>query len=313
MEISIRLAQLSGLMVTAMVLVDVIRGLFYLRSSDYNAAEVRHNLSIGLINFVFRYVMAMAAFGAFAAFGYSHRLTDMDMGSVWTWIGCFLLIDLLGYLRHYMLHRIRLLWAVHVVHHSSRTYNASVEVRSSLFTEWVRAPFYGFICWLGFPPEIIVIIISVMAIYDVLLHNPRIRSLGFLEHILMTPSHHRVHHGSNPQYLDKNFGMVLILWDKLFGTFEPEVEPVVYGIVDKTPLTSIFQIYFHEWLSIGRDLMKPASWRDRCAMLMKPPGWSPKHKSMPSRPEFVPSEAYELKKRATSISGSVRLTRRQGF
>jgi sterol desaturase/sphingolipid hydroxylase (fatty acid hydroxylase superfamily) len=196
------------------------------------------------------------------------------------WIMLLLLEDFLYYWLHRIDHEVRLFWAVHVTHHSSSQLNFSVGFRSSVFQPLYRFIYFIPLALLGFKPLDIVFIYSATQIWGIFVHTELIHKMGWLEHILVTPSHHRVHHASNPKYLDMNMGMFLIIWDKLFGTFQPELpakeyQPVKYGltkpILKETPLI----IVFHEWKSIREDILRTdISWKEKLFYVFGPPGWS---------------------------------------
>jgi sterol desaturase/sphingolipid hydroxylase (fatty acid hydroxylase superfamily) len=185
---------------------------------------------------------------------------------------------------HYWLHRIshscRFFWAVHVNHHSSPHYNISVGFRSA-----VLEPLYGFlffvpIAFCGFQPADILFMFAITQIWAVLTHTEKVKKLGWLEHILVTPSHHRVHHASNPRYLDKNMSAVFIIWDKLFGSFQAEMpaeayQPIRYGLTTPLEKAGFSGVIFHEWKNILHDLKrKDISPKDKWRYVFGPPGWS---------------------------------------
>jgi sterol desaturase/sphingolipid hydroxylase (fatty acid hydroxylase superfamily) len=194
------------------------------------------------------------------------------------WIALFFLQDLFYYVLHYTDHHCRLFWATHVTHHSSEHFNFSTGLRSSVFEPFYRLFFFAPIAILGFQPADIVVMYALMQVIGVFVHNDRCGKLGPLEWIFVTPSHHRVHHGSNPKYLDKNIGMTLIVWDRLFGTFveEDPAEPVRYGIVKPPASRGPVNIVMHEWRDIAHDLRNARSWRERLGFLFARPGWKPK-------------------------------------
>lgn len=193
----------------------------------------------------------------------------------WVWVLLFLLLDLSHYGFHYIEHKCRFFWAAHVVHHSSSYYNFSVALRSPVTSTIYRLLIQAPLCLVGFQPSMILIVESFVLIYAFLLHTEYIKKLGWFEIVFNTPSHHRVHHASNDQYLDKNFGAVLIIWDKLFNTFQPEEEKVVYGLT--TPLTTSnpVVIFSHEWICIGKNVKGAKNWKDAVAYIFSNPGWKP--------------------------------------
>jgi len=196
------------------------------------------------------------------------------------WIMLLVLEDFMYYWLHRFDHEVRLFWAVHVTHHSSSQLNFSVGFRSSVLQPLYRFIYFIPLALVGFKPLDIVFIYSATQIWGIFVHTELINKMGWLEYILVTPSHHRVHHASNPKYLDMNMGMFLIIWDKLFGTFQPELavdeyQPMKYGLTKsiekETPLT----IVFHEWSGIRKDLLRrDIGWKEKLFYVFGPPGWS---------------------------------------
>ncbi|WP_035333018.1 sterol desaturase family protein [Dyadobacter crusticola] len=192
------------------------------------------------------------------------------------WISLFLLEDLAFYTLHYVDHHCRLFWAVHVTHHSSQHFNLTTGFRSSVFQPLYRFIYFVPLAIFGFDPADIIVMYSLTQIYGIIVHTEYVKKLGWLEYILVTPSHHRVHHASNVQYLDKNMGMCLIIWDRIFGTFQeelPEVPPK-YGLTKSAAKENITATIFHEWREIGNDLMLPVGLPVKLKYLLKSPGWS---------------------------------------
>jgi sterol desaturase/sphingolipid hydroxylase (fatty acid hydroxylase superfamily) len=189
------------------------------------------------------------------------------------WVGAFLLQDFCFYWYHRAGHEVRLMWAAHVNHHSSNHYNLSTALRQS-WTEHLFGPLFWIpMAIVGFPIEVLFAVEAASLLYQYVLHTELVRSLGPLEWVLNTPSHHRVHHGRNLQYMDKNYGGILIIWDRMFGTFEPEQERVEYGIT--TPLTSYNPVVvaFHEWAAMLRDVAAARTLRGKLGAMFGPPGW----------------------------------------
>lgn len=196
--------------------------------------------------------------------------------NVWLyWILLLVAEDFVFYWLHRVDHYCRLFWAVHVTHHSSEEFNLTVGFRSSVFQPLYRFIWFIPLPLLGFKAEDIMLMYAATQIYGILIHTQYVGKLGPLEWFLSTPSHHRVHHGSNVPYLDKNMGMVFIIWDRLFGTFAEEKETVKYGLTTnlKQPYHPIKTV-FHEWAEIIRDLRKPSSFKAKFMYLFGPPGWS---------------------------------------
>ena len=196
------------------------------------------------------------------------------------WIMLLVLEDFLFYWLHRFDHGVRLFWAVHVTHHSSQQLNFSVGFRSSVFQPLYRFIYFIPLALLGFKPLDIVFIYSVTQIWGIFVHTELIGKMGWFEYILVTPSHHRVHHASNPKYLDMNMGMFLIIWDKLFGTFQPELsaeqyQPMRYGLTKPIEKETPVTIVFHEWMNLRKDLLRSdIGWREKLYYVFVPPGWS---------------------------------------
>jgi sterol desaturase/sphingolipid hydroxylase (fatty acid hydroxylase superfamily) len=196
------------------------------------------------------------------------------------WITLLLAEDFLFYWLHRLDHEIRLFWAVHVTHHSSEHMNLSVGFRSSVLQPLYRFIYFIPLAWFGFQPMDIIFMYSATQIWGILIHTEYVNKLGFLEHILVTPSHHRVHHASNALYLDKNMGMFLIIWDKMFGTFQEELpreqyQPIRYGLTKPLESENPVHVISHEWISIVKDVsQKGLTIQERMAYLFGPPGWS---------------------------------------
>ncbi|MEJ7769083.1 MAG: sterol desaturase family protein [Chitinophagaceae bacterium] len=196
------------------------------------------------------------------------------------WLVLIVAEDFLYYWLHRLDHEVRLFWAVHVTHHSSENMNFAVGFRSSVFQPLYRFIFFIPLSLAGFSPVDIVFIYSATQIWGIFVHTELITKMGWLEYMLVTPSHHRVHHASNPKYLDKNMGMFLIIWDKIFGTFQPELcanyyQPIKYGLTTPLEKPNALSIIFHEWNQIKKDcLRKDLNAVQKIYYVFGPPGWS---------------------------------------
>ena len=213
---------------------------------------------------------------------YEHRVFDLGTGAA-AWLLLFFAEDLCYYGFHRIHHEVRFFWAAHVNHHSSRHYNLSTALRQSWTTPLTGPIFWVPLALIGFHPMMILTAQAVSLIYQFWIHSEFIGRLGPFEWVLNTPSHHRVHHGSNVEYLDRNYGGILIVWDRLFGSFEPERAAVDYGLTKNIRSFDPFQIAFHEWLAMFRDAWHARSWRDRTGYLLRPPGWSPDGSTLTAR------------------------------
>ena len=230
-------------------------------------------LNLGL-DFALRF-FTLAILGYFFQFTFVH----WQIGPIY-WVLLFVFEDLMYYWLHRFDHEIRLFWAVHVTHHSSELMNFTVGFRSSVFQPVYRFLYFIPIVLCGFDPLDLLFVYSATQIWGIFVHTEYIQKMGWLEYILVTPSHHRVHHGSNAKYLDKNMGMFLIVWDKIFGTFQPELaaeeyEPIRYGLTKNLGNPNAVTVVFHEWQQMVKDIsQKGISFKDRLNYLFGPPGWS---------------------------------------
>ena len=209
---------------------------------------------------------------------YGFHFAELSFNPILYWGSLFILEDLLFYIEHRVDHYCRFFWAVHVTHHSSEEFNLTTGFRSSVLQPMYRFIYFIPLALLGFHPVDIVFMYSLTQIYGILVHTQYINKMPrWFEAVFVSPSHHRVHHASNVRYLDKNMGMVLIIWDRLFGTFQREVEedPIRYGLTK--PLENPHhpaKIIFHEWQSLGHDLRKKIPLLTKLKYLVMPPGWS---------------------------------------
>jgi sterol desaturase/sphingolipid hydroxylase (fatty acid hydroxylase superfamily) len=182
--------------------------------------------------------------------------------------------DFIYYWNHRLMHESRFLWAIHVVHHSSERYNLSTALRQPVADAFGTFVPYSALSLCGLQPALIATARGVNLLYQFWIHTDTIGRLGPLEKVLNTPSHHRVHHGSNRQYLDRNHGSILILWDRLFGTFEPEGESVVYGLTKNINTFNPVRIASHEHADMLRDVAGSRTWRGRLSFVVQGPGWA---------------------------------------
>jgi sterol desaturase/sphingolipid hydroxylase (fatty acid hydroxylase superfamily) len=201
-----------------------------------------------------------------------HRLFDLGSG-VLGWVVAILAIDFSYYWNHRAEHEVRLLWACHVNHHSSRYYNLSTALRQP-WTPWTGIFFYPLWALAGVRPSMIMVSYGLNLIYQFWIHTEVIGTMPrWFEAVFNTPSHHRVHHGSNPEYLDRNYAGILVVWDRLFHTFEPERAPVEYGLTKNIESFNLWTIAFHEYAAIVRDMASARGLRDRIGILVHGPDW----------------------------------------
>lgn len=205
-----------------------------------------------------------------------HEFAPVQLGDAW-WVWLLLIPaeDFCYYWFHRCHHEVRALWAAHVNHHSSTHYNLSTALRQSWTTPLTGPVFWMPLPLLGFDPHMILTAQAISLIYQFWLHTEWIKDLGAFERVFNTPSHHRVHHGRNVQYLDRNYAGIFIVWDRLFGSFEPERQPVDYGLTSNIETFALPRVAFHEWAAMLRAAGSASNWRDSLRYLTYPPGWSP--------------------------------------
>jgi len=255
----------------------------HLRDDDdlvgYDKVDTGTSLAMGMGNLVINVGWKVVVVAAYAGL---YELTPLRIpaGAWWAWVLLFFADDLSYYWFHRVSHESRLFWASHVVHHSSQHYNLSTALRQT----WVPMTYFPFWLWLplvGFPPWMVLLAQSWSLIYQFFLHTERVRRLPRpLEAVLNTPSHHRVHHGANEVYLDRNYGGILVIWDRLFGSFEPEGERVRYGLTTNLTTHHPVRVAFHEYAALWADVRRAPTWRQKLAHAYHGPGWRP-HSAAP--------------------------------
>ncbi len=197
----------------------------------------------------------------------------------WSVVAAILVIDFLYYWEHRWEHEIRLLWSYHSIHHSSPIYNYTTAFRVSFIDNFVTWVFYLPAILLGFHPVIVLLAIAFILGYQFWIHTELIRRMGWFELIFNSPSHHRVHHGSDDIYLDKNYSAFLIIWDRMFGTFQKEIHRPTYGLTKPIDTINPINVHLYEYKGILRDLRKARNFKEVCGFLFRKPGWSPEVKS----------------------------------
>ena len=208
---------------------------------------------------------------------YVHYRLFQISNSLIYWIVLILAQDFLYWFLHYTGHYVRFFWAMHVTHHSSEHFNLTTGFRSTVFEPLYRVFFYLPLALMGFNAFDILFAYLVTQIYGNIVHTQSVGKLHpIIEYLFVTPSHHRVHHASNLRYLDKNMGMVLILWDRIFGTFQAEVpeEEIKYGLTTQPKDSGPVNIIFHEFIALYADVKKAPTFKDKLKYIFYPPGWS---------------------------------------
>ena len=257
------------------VLIGLEMLLSYLKKKKYyTLPDTATNVYLMLLNMGLD-VLFMVVTISVLSFFYQYRFFTIQPPFLY-WTILFFAEDFVFYWLHRIDHTSRFLWAVHVTHHSSSYFNLTTGFRSSVFQPLYRFLYFIPLALVGFRAVDIFLMYAITQIYGIIIHTNFVGKLGFLEKILVTPSLHRVHHATNIPYLDKNMGMVLIIWDMLFGTYavEDEREPIAFGLFEKEIKRDPFNVVFHEWISIFHDMKKVKSWNTKWKYFFMPPGWS---------------------------------------
>ena len=246
------------------------------RTGYYRANDAIASLSTGILNQTLGFATKFVGFLGYAVLWEFLPHAELTMTPL-LWVLAFVLYDFCYYWSHRCQHQINFLWGIHVVHHQSEEFNLSTALRQPFNGFWIGSLFYLPMLFLGFPPEVIVAVGSLNLIYQYWVHTRFINTLGWLEKVLVTPMNHRVHHAINDPYIDRNFGGVFILWDRLFGTYQPELaaEPCVYGV--RKPLHSWNPFFANvqvHW-QLLKDAWHAERWSDKLRLWWMPTGWRP--------------------------------------
>ena len=263
--------------------------------NTYRINDSLNSLSLGLLSTITKFVFLNIGLLVFSRVEQSYSIWAFNMESYWHWIVGILFYDFLYYWYHRISHERQLFWGSHVVHHQSEDYNLSTALRqtsTSFLTTWV---FFVPCFFLGMPIYMYVSIATAHLVYQFWVHTQHIPKLGMFEWFMVTPSNHRVHHAQNEEYIDKNYGGLLIIWDRLFGTFQEEDErrEPIYGI--RTPLKSWNPLWanFHIFVNMARDSWRTENWIDKVKVLWARTGWRPEDLADPYPAEKADPKAFE--------------------
>ena len=254
-------------LLVALTLVELLMA--FLNRETTRLKDMLANICLGLLVILTGFFMKALALTVYSMV-YSLAFIK-PAGSVLLWIIAFFLCDLVLYGYHSLGHKTRLLWAAHVAHHSSLHYNVSVGFRINFIHLFYRFLFWAPLCLIGITPGMILLIESVTAIWNFLIHTEKIKKLGFLDGIFNTPSNHRVHHASNPEYIDKNLGGILIIFDRLFRTYAKETIPPVYGITHNIHTHNPREVLIHEYRNVFNQVAKIKGIKNKIRYLFSKP------------------------------------------
>ena len=259
----------SAIAFTVLSLADVIYS-YFKKDGHYAMRDSATSLMLLVISVVVK-LAVQGLFLASLAWAQSVAILNIE-ASVLSYIALYIIMDLLQYCRHLLGHKIRFIWAGHAVHHSSKKMNLITGLRIDVFSSLYESiVFLTPLVLMGFSIEMVLIMYSITRIHVFLTHTDRVGKLGWLEYIFVTPSHHRVHHGKNAQYLDKNMGQSLIIWDRLFGTFEEEQEKVEFGVTKDIKSDQVLDTLTFEWRNMIEDASSTKSWSRKLAFWFRSP------------------------------------------
>jgi sterol desaturase/sphingolipid hydroxylase (fatty acid hydroxylase superfamily) len=263
------------------------------RRAVYRLPDALADLGCGIGQQVSMVFVGAVLLAAYAWLFDRHRLVTWA-SPVMPWAIAFVVVDFVYYWWHRLSHEVNFLWAAHVVHHQSEDYNLAVALRQSVLTSFTSLPFYLPMAFLGVPPVVYAAMLAFSTLYQFWIHTELVGKLGFLESFLNTPSHHRVHHAVNPRYLDRNYAAVLIVWDRLFGTFEEEREPAVFGTTKPMGSFNPAWAQVHGIVEIARKARALPRRRDRLRMWLASPAWNPLGGPAPTEEELRARPKYQV-------------------
>jgi sterol desaturase/sphingolipid hydroxylase (fatty acid hydroxylase superfamily) len=243
--------------------------------TGYYGKDARTSMSMGLVSLVFSLALKVGSFFVYTAVFTYVAFWKLPTGTWWYWLLLIVGVDLAFYASHRFVHRVNIGWAAHQAHHSSEYMNFATALRQK-WNPWFEFFFWLPLPFLGFAPWTIYLAFGFNLIYQFFTHTELIDKLWRpVELVMNTPSHHRVHHGSDPEYLDKNYAGIFIVWDRLLGTFVAEKQKPTYGLTKPVATHNLIKLQYGDYAQIARSVRAAASWRDRLGYLFGPPGWEP--------------------------------------
>jgi sterol desaturase/sphingolipid hydroxylase (fatty acid hydroxylase superfamily) len=243
--------------------------------TGYSFRDARTSILMGVGSIFFLTVFKVGTFFVYSAIFTHLAPFQLPTDTWWYWVLLLVGLDLAYYGNHRFVHRVNIGWAAHQAHHSSEYMNFATALRQK-WNPWFEFFFWLPLPFLGFAPWTLYVAFSINLVYQFFVHTETIRTLPRpIELVFNTPSHHRVHHGSDPEYLDKNYAGILIVWDRMFGTFQPERHRPTYGLTKPVDTYNLVRLQYGDFAAIARNVRGAARWRDRLGYLFGPPGWEP--------------------------------------
>jgi len=243
--------------------------------TGYRGKDAGTSMGMGLVSLLFSLALKVGSFLVYSAVFVYAAAWALPTDTWWYWVLLVIGVDLAFYCSHRFVHRVNVGWAAHQAHHSSEYMNFATALRQK-WNPWFEFFFWLPLPFLGFAPWTIYVAFGFNLIYQFFTHTELIDKLPRpIELVFNTPSHHRVHHGSDPEYLDKNYAGILILWDRMFGTFQPELQRPTYGLTKPVETYNMLKLQYGDYGQIIRNVRASRSWRERIGYLFGPPGWEP--------------------------------------
>jgi sterol desaturase/sphingolipid hydroxylase (fatty acid hydroxylase superfamily) len=251
----------------------------YLESDEtmrgYEKKDARTSLIMGVGSIASSAILKGATLVVFVTLSVHLAPWHLPTDTWWSWALLIVVVDVSFYLQHRFVHRVRVGWAAHQAHHSSEYFNFSTALRQK-WNPWAEAIFWAPLPLLGFAPWMIYVAFGFNLIFQFFQHTERIGTMWRpIELVFNTPSHHRVHHGSDPEYLDKNYAGIFIIWDRMFGTFQKELHRPTYGLTVPVDTYNVLRLQYGAYAELFRDVRRATSWRVKLGYLFRPPGWQP--------------------------------------
>ncbi len=267
----------------AILMIEIVKGFFSKSFRGRGHMDMIAGISTQIPSILIEIFVMSFAYAGYVFLAQTYVTWTMPM-TVWTLIAAVIACDFIYYWEHRIAHEVRLFWTQHAVHHSSRYMNASVAVRFGPLEGAISVLFHLPLIFLGFPPALIFFGILFVLAYQTWIHTELIGKLGPLDSFLNTPANHRVHHGCDDKYIDKNYGGILIIWDRLFGTYQREEETPRYGLKRDFSSVNPLVVWFSELPQFFRDLKSARSFGEFWMYLFGKPGWAPKAAEKPAQP-----------------------------
>uniref|UniRef100_A0A8C2BJF8 Alkylglycerol monooxygenase n=1 Tax=Cyprinus carpio TaxID=7962 RepID=A0A8C2BJF8_CYPCA len=259
---------------TGLILLEIVLGWLKTDGPCIKINDFITSLSAGMMSRLPQLMMRSLELSSYIYVWNNFRLLELPWDSAWTWWLAFFGVDMGYYWFHRFAHELNILWAAHQVHHSSEYYNLSTALRQSVTVQFSSWAFYLPLA-LAVPPSVFAVHIQLNLLYQFWIHTELVKDLGPLEWILNTPSHHRVHHGRNPYCIDKNYAGILIIWDRMFGTFAPESDQVVYGLTYPISTFEIWTVEFLYYPYLWQRFWEAEGISNKLSVIFKGPGWTP--------------------------------------